>query len=73
MQNFINKKSETSYEGGGGGGEPVAGMPPPPLPRSITRGVNYLVLPEFWALKVNKWNCKIASTHLTTKAYGHSL
>ena len=76
MQNFINKKSEISYEsggsggsgGGGGGGQPEAGMPPPPLPRSITRGVNYLVLPEFSALKVNKWNCKIASTHLTTKA-----
>ena len=72
MQNFINKKCETSYEGGGGGvgggGDSIAGMPPPPLPRSITLGVNYLVLPEFSALKVNKWNCKIASTHLTTKA-----
>ena len=68
MQNFINKKSEISYESGGGGGEPVAGMPPLPFPRSITRGVYYLVLPEFSALKVNKWNCKIASTHLTTKA-----
>ena len=66
MQNFINKKSETSYAVGGGGGEPVAGMPPPPLPRSITRGVNYLVFLEFSALNVNKWNCKIASTHLTT-------
>ena len=48
MQNFINKKSEISYEsggrGGGGGGQPVAWMPPPPLPRSITREVNYLVL-----------------------------
>ena len=59
MQNFINKKSETSYEGeggggGGGGAEPVAGMPPLPLPRSITRGANYLVLSEFSVLKVNK-------------------
>ena len=61
MQNFINKKSEISYEsggrgggGGGGGGGPVAGMPPLPFPRSITRGVYYLVLPEFSALKVNK-------------------
>ena len=45
---------------------------PLPLPYShahaCTPGVNYLVVLEFLALRMNKWNCKIASPHLTTKA-----